>query len=268
MLASFMAPPGKLASEVPQAPGEGAGNVQPAQTTQRAPGLHTRRGGSYIGPFVYGGLDGVVTTFAVVSGVAGAALSSGVLLVLGLANLFADGVSMAVGAYLSAKSEREYYEREHKTEAWEIAHFPEGEREELYQMHRADGYSDSDARTLVEIQTRRPETWATAMMVSEHGILPSETNPIARGLVTFLAFILAGAVPLIAYIAGLAVPGTGSFAFGTSIALSALTLFGLGAARVLVTERNALRSGLEMLGVGGLAAGVAYAVGFLLQGLV
>lgn len=96
--------------------------------TQRAPELHSGPSGPYIGRFVYGGLDGVVTTLAVGGGVAGAALSSGVLLVREFANLLADGLSTAVDAYLSSKREQEYYEREYKTESWEIENFPEGER--------------------------------------------------------------------------------------------------------------------------------------------
>ena len=91
----------------------------------------------YIGDLVYGGLDGFVTTFAIVSGVAGAELGSDMILILGLANLSADGLSMAAGAYLSSKSEREYYQREREREMWEVEHFPDGERIELEQPYRA-----------------------------------------------------------------------------------------------------------------------------------
>jgi VIT1/CCC1 family predicted Fe2+/Mn2+ transporter len=131
----------------------------------------------YIGDIVYGGLDGIVTTFAVVSGVAGAGLGASIILILGLANLLADGLSMAAGAYLSLKSEREYYDREREREAWEVEHYPDGEKAEM------------------------------------------------------------------------------------------LALFALGAAKVLITQRSWFRSGLEMLVVGGIAAGVAYLVGYLLAGL-
>jgi VIT1/CCC1 family predicted Fe2+/Mn2+ transporter len=236
-------------------------------SAQRDPGLHSGPSGPYIGPFVYGGLDGVVTTFAVVSGVMGAALSTSVVLILGLANLFADGISMAVGAYLSSRSEQEYFERERETEAWEIANFPDAERAELHALYRERGFSDPDARRLVEIQTRDPAAWVRAMMVEEHGMLASETHPLARGLVTFAAFVIAGAVPLLGYLLGLIIPAVGDIAYPLSLVLSPLTLFGLGAAKVLVTERGALRSGLQMLLVGGLAAAVAYLVGFMLRGI-
>ena len=88
---------------------------------------------------MYGGLDGIITTFAVVAGVAGASLSAGVVLILGFANLIADGISMAIGDYLSSKSEREYEAAERKREAWEVEHYPEGEKKELVELYEAQG---------------------------------------------------------------------------------------------------------------------------------
>lgn len=222
----------------------------------------------YIGDMVYGGLDGIVTTFAVVSGVAGAGLGAGIILILGLANLLADGLSMAAGAYLSLKSEREYYARERQREVWEVAHFPEGERAELLELYKAKGYSPDDAQTLVAIQSQRQDLWVDEMMVQELGLLPDDRQPLLSAAATFGAFLVAGAVPLLTYLVGLFVPIGPEAAFAISIALSGLALFALGAAKVLVTERSWFRSGLEMLVVGGAAAGVAYLVGYLLQGLV
>ena len=221
----------------------------------------------YIGDLVYGGLDGIVTTFAVVSGVAGAELGSHIILILGLANLFADGFSMATGSYLSSRSEKEYYERERQREAWEVGHFPEGERAELHEIYRQQGYSEADAKQIVEIQSRDPKRWIEAMMVMELGLLPDDRRPILSALATFVAFVLAGSLPLLVYLLGLIMPVPGEIRFPVSMALSGLALFSLGSAKVLVTERNLWRSGAEMLLVGSLAAGVAYLVGFLLRGL-
>ena len=106
---------------------------------------------AYLGDMVYGGLDGIVTTFAVVSGVAGAQLGSGIVLILGLANLFADGFSMAVGAYLSSKSEQEYYDREYTREAWEVEHF-----------RTANAGSSSRPTAPRVIPTRTPPGWWTS----------------------------------------------------------------------------------------------------------
>ena len=221
----------------------------------------------YIGDMVYGGLDGIVTTFAIVSGVAGARLGSDVIMILGLANLLADGMSMAAGAYLSTKSEREYYDREREREAWEVEHFPDGERAEMLEIYKAKGYSPEDAESLVRIQSQNKELWVDTMMVHELGLLPDERTPNRSALATLGSFLAAGSVPLLAYLAGLVLPITPDVAFATSMILSATALFGLGAAKVLITERDWFRSGLEMLLVGGLAAGVAYLVGFLLAGL-
>jgi len=234
-----------------------------AQATEE----HGGAGSQYLGDMVYGGLDGIVTTFAVVSGVAGANLGANVVLILGLANLFADGFSMATGAYLSSKSEQEYYERERERETWEVEHFPAGERAELVEIYKKQGYSDDEAHRLVEIQSRDPERWVKAMMVHELGLLPDERKPLFSALTTLGAFVIAGAVPLLVYLLGLVITISSSVAFPVSLALSGLALFGLGAAKVLVTERNTLRSGLEMLAVGGLAAGVAFVVGALLKGI-
>ncbi len=235
--------------------------------TEAAKEEHGGAGSQYIGDLVYGGLDGIITTFAVVSGVAGAQLGTPVILILGLANLFADGFSMATGAYLSSKSEQEYYEREWQREAWEVEHFPEGERLELIEIYRNQGYSEEDAQKLVEIQSRDPQRWVKAMMVNELRLLPDERKPLLSGLATLLAFVIAGSIPMLIYLVGLFAPISPDVAFPISIALSGLALFGLGAAKVVITRLNPFRSGVEMLIVGGLAAGVAYGVGTLLKGI-
>jgi VIT1/CCC1 family predicted Fe2+/Mn2+ transporter len=240
---------------------------EPSRIVQAAEEEHGGASHLYIGDMVYGGLDGIITTFAVVSGVAGAQLGSNIILILGLANLFADGFSMATGAYLSSKSEQEYYEREWQREAWEVEHFPEGERAELYEIYRQQGYSEEDARRLVEIKSRDPQRWVQAMMIDELGLFPDERKPLFSALSTLASFVVAGSVPLIVYLVGLFVSLSPSVSFPVALGLSALALFGVGAAKVLVTERSPFRSGLEMLLVGGLAAGVAYGVGALLKGI-
>ena len=109
--------------------------------------------GTYLGSLVYGGLDGIITTFAVVSGVAGAQLGAQVIVILGIGNLLADGFSMGTGNYLSTKSEREYYDREALRQAWEIEHFPDGQRAELCALYLEHGYSEHEAEQLVTVQT-------------------------------------------------------------------------------------------------------------------
>jgi VIT1/CCC1 family predicted Fe2+/Mn2+ transporter len=239
----------------------------PERITQAATEEHGGVSSQYLGDMVYGGLDGIITTFAVVSGVAGAQLGTPIILILGLANLFADGFSMATGAYLSSKSEQEYYQREWQRETWEVQHFPDGEREEMYEIYRQQGYTQDEARQLVEIKSRDSQRWVKAMMVQELGMLPDERKPSLSALATFISFVIAGSVPLLIYLLGLLFPVSPEVAFPVSVGLSGLALFALGAAKVLVTRLNAFRSGLEMLLVGGLAATVAYVVGALLKGL-
>jgi len=228
---------------------------------------HGGAGSQYLGELVYGGLDGIITTFAVVSGVAGAQLGTPVILILGLANLLADGFSMATGAYLAAKSEQEYSRREWQRAAWEVEHFPDGERADLHEVYRQRGYAEDEARQLVEIQSREPRRWVKAMMLDELGMLEDARNPLLNGLATFISFVVAGTVPLLIYLLGLLVLIPSDASFPIALALSGLALFGLGAAKVLVTKLNPIRSGIEMLLVGGFAAGVAYAVGALLKGI-
>ncbi|MEW6752129.1 MAG: VIT1/CCC1 transporter family protein [Candidatus Latescibacterota bacterium] len=240
---------------------------EPGRIAHGAREEHGGAGAAYIGEMVYGGLDGIITTFAVVSGVAGAKLGSGVVVILGVANLLADGFSMATGAYLSSKSQREYYDRERQREAWEVDHFPEGEKAELRELYLRQGYSEEDARQMVEIKSRDRERWVDAMMKEELGMLPDESHPLANGAATLASFVVAGSVPLLVYLYGIFVPVAQQVAFGVSVVLSALALFALGAARVVVTRQSPAKSGLEMLLVGGLAAVVAYGVGALLKGL-
>lgn len=237
----------------------------PERIQRAANERHARAGSEYIGEFVYGGLDGIITTFAVVSGVVGANLNPGIILILGAANLFADGVSMATGAYLSTKSEREHYDQERRREAWEVENFPDGEKAELVEIYEQKGYSEADAHQLVEILSRNKQHWIDTMMFDELGLTRDDRNPLFNGLATLAAFVIAGAVPLLVYLAGLFVTIENKTAFIVSLVLSGLALFGLGAAKVLITGGNALRSGLEMFFVGGLAAAVAYAIGALLQ---
>lgn len=234
---------------------------------QEAEERHGEASHQYIGDMVYGGLDGIITTFAVVSGVAGAQLSTQIVLIMGLANLFADGFSMATGAFLSSRSEQEYYEREWQREAWEVEHFPEGERLELESIYQEQGYAEEEACQLVAIISSDKDRWIKTMMVDELGLMADERRPIVSALTTFVSFVVAGSVPLLIYLLGLIFPIPSDMAFPMSLALSALALFALGAAKVWVTRLNLFRSGLEMLLVGGVAAAVAYAVGALLKGI-
>ena len=196
---------------------------------------HQRQTGQYIKSAVYGGMDGCVTTFAVVAGVAGASLSGGVVLILGFANLIADGLSMAIGDYLSTKSEQEYQRAERLREEWEVEHFPEGEKRELVELFAAKGMPEEDAETVVEIFAKHPKAWVDVMMTEELGILHSDESPLTNAVVTFFSFALFGLVPVLAYLLVLLVPSLAEASFLVACGCTAVTLFLLGAMRVKIT---------------------------------
>ena len=114
---------------------------------------------------IYGGLDGIITTFAIVAGIAGADLATEVILVLGFANLIADGLSMGIGDYLSEVSEIEYIESEKKREEWEFANFKEGEVQEMIDIYREKGVARKDAETILRTMAKYPRFFIDHMMV-------------------------------------------------------------------------------------------------------
>jgi VIT1/CCC1 family predicted Fe2+/Mn2+ transporter len=153
--------------------------------------------GKYLPDLIFGASDGIITTLAVVSGVVGASLSTTVILILGFANLVADGFSMGASNVLARRSE------------------------------------------------------------VQGDVLPSLAAATAHGVATTLGFMVAGLVPLLAYL----IPWFGAIRFEAAVGLALLTLFAAGSARAIFTRRAWVLSGLEMLAIGALAAAVAYGVG-------
>jgi vacuolar iron transporter family protein len=228
----------------------------------------TGRHGQHLADAVLGATDGIVTTFAVVAGAAGAQLSSGIILIMGFANLLADGLSMAVGNYLGARSQRDFWREERDREVWEIEQIPEAEREEIRRHYRRKGFYGELLENAVQLITSDKERWLEEMMREELGIREEKTAPAMSGVVTFSAFSVAGFLPLISYLIAFFHHDFLSRAFATSIALTAGALFAVGAARCLMTRRTWWRSGLEILALGGGAALCAFGVGYFLQALV
>lgn len=220
--------------------------------------FHSVFGGTYVRDVVYGANDGIITTFAVVAGVAGAKLSTSVILILGFANLLADGLAMALGNYLGTKSEQEYIAGERQLERWEIDHLPQEEAAEIKAIYQRKGFTGQDLDRAVKIITADKNRWVDEMMVGELGLLPQDHRaPYKNGLATFIAFTLAGLFPLLPYLFNLNVK--------FSIVATAVSLFVVGSLRTFITKRTWWRSGLEMLFVGALAAVAAYLVGFFIE---
>jgi VIT1/CCC1 family predicted Fe2+/Mn2+ transporter len=236
-----------------------------AFAAHQAADIHGSKLRTVIEYIVLGGNDGIVTTFAVVAGTAGAKLSTGVVIVLGLANLVADGISMGAGAYLSVKSERDRYERLRKEELEEIREDAEMEREEIRRAYAAKGMTGNALEEAVRAVTSDPERWVDAMLAEEHGIHRGELErPFGRGLITFLSFAFFGGIPLLPYL--FRVPAAWRFPSALLSTFTALLLVGF--TRSFVTSERWFKGPLEIVGVGMLCAGVAYGIGALLKGMV
>lgn len=216
---------------------------------------------SYVRDFVYGGIDGAVTTFAVVAGVVGASLASKVILILGLANLLADGFSMAASNYSGVKTVTDDMDRIREIERKHISLDPEGEKEEVRQILESKGLSGSTLDHAVTAVTADEKTWVNFMLTEEYGLALAQPAPALGALATFGAFLLCGSVPLIPYAFSLLHP------FTLSMVMTGIVFFIIGAAKSRWALAPWWKSGLETFIIGSIAAGLAFAVGYLLQGL-
>lgn len=217
---------------------------------------------SYLRDWIYGGIDGAVTTFAIVTGVVGAELSVGVIIALGCANLLADGFSMAAANYSGTRSEREERARLTAVERRHIRDNPDGERREIREIYRMKGFSGENLEHIVDVVCADEDQWVETMLAEEYGQPPAQRAPMTAAIVTFVAFALAGAIPLAPYVLGV------DQATAWSVACTCCVFVLVGALKSLWSLSSWFRSGLETLLIGGAAAGVAYGVGSLFSGMV
>jgi VIT1/CCC1 family predicted Fe2+/Mn2+ transporter len=229
--------------------------------------LGRRPSPSYLHDFIYGAVDGAITTFAVVAGVAGANLDDTVVIILGGANLVADGFSMAASNFLGSRAERQQREAARREEQRHIQLVPDGEREEIRQIYAAKGFTGADLDRVVEVITSDPELWAETMMSEELGFGPTEPNEYHAALATLIAFVTVGFLPLMVYVYDAAAPGDVADPFLWSAVMTGVAFLVVGAMKSRFVDQTWWRSALETLAVGGLAAALAYAAGALLQHL-
>jgi VIT1/CCC1 family predicted Fe2+/Mn2+ transporter len=222
---------------------------------------------SYLRDFIYGAIDGAVTTFAVVAGVEGADLSANVVLILGGANLIADGFSMAVSNFLGLRAERQRLELARGEEERQISQAPEGEREEIRQIFAAKGFRGEDLDRVVAVITADRDLWVNTMLSDELGFGGMEQSPIRAAGATLLAFIVVGSFPLLPFVIDDVVSGGIENVFAWSAAMTAIAFFAVGSLKGRLVQQPWWRSGLETLAVGGAAAILAYTVGALLKGV-
>jgi predicted membrane protein (TIGR00267 family) len=222
---------------------------------------HTAGGGA-MRELVFGVNDGLVSTLSLVSGVAGAAVQQSVVLLAGLAGLLSGAISMAAGAYISTKSQREVYEAQVSREREELLLEPEEEKDELRTLYRLKGYSAEEADRLVERMSQDGELMLESMLRDELGLMPETfPNPWLAGLQSGGAFVVGAFVPLIGYIVF-----NGLTATLVSLAISIVALFVVGVLKTLFTGLPWLRSGLEMALIGLFATITTYLIGGLFEG--
>ncbi len=220
---------------------------------------------SYSGDAVLGAIDGTVTTFAVVSGVAGAGLPAAAALILGIANLMADGFSMAVSNYQATETDREHVDQIRREEERHIEVAPEGEREEIRQLFAAKGFEGELLEKVVDTICKDEEVWLDTMIREEYGLTTESSKPFKAAWVTFLAFVVAGSVPLLPYVF-MDLEGEGLFMWSAVMTLSAFAVIGFVRGRTF--GRNPLRSALGTLAMGAGAAAIAFGLGAGVEAII
>lgn len=204
---------------------------------------------------MYGGIDGSVTTFAVVSGVAGAELSPKIVIILGVANLLADGFSMAASNFLGTRSEKDEMERFRQIELEHIEKYPEGEKEEVRQILKRKGFDEELLEEAVKKITSNKERWLQTMLSEEYNLPIAIRSPLIASSSTFVAFLLCGLVPLFPYLL------SSENSFPWAIVLTAFVFFMIGSLKSRWLSKPSWRSGIETLLLGGGAASLSFLVG-------
>lgn len=220
----------------------------------------------YLGDFVLGAVDGAITTFAIVAGAAGAGFSNSVAVILGVANVFADGISMAAGNYLKARSDQEHVDRFRKIEEYHIEQVPDAEREEVRQIYAAKGFEGQLLDDVVLVITEEKTRWVNTMITEEWGLPLVHPEPLRVALVTFISFVGTGFIPLLPLMIMYQNPSDQTFTI--SVVLTGCCFFMIGYVRgKLALTPNPMKTALETLLIGGTAAIVAFTIGRWLEGM-
>lgn len=221
----------------------------------------------FLPEFVYGGIDGAITTFAVVAGATGANLDIPVVIILGFANLLADGFSMSVGNFFSTKASADSYEKNKNIEYWEVDHKRETEVEEIREIYRNKGFEGDLLEQVVEVITSDREVWVETMMKEELNLTKDVKSPYQTAGMTFFSFLLIGFIPLAAYVFALVFDTSKDDLFMYACLLTGVALCIIGILKSAVTQKKMIRGVAETLFLGGIAAILAYFAGAVLENL-
>mmetsp|Transcript_25288 Transcript_25288/g.47981 ORF Transcript_25288/g.47981 Transcript_25288/m.47981 type:complete len:282 (-) Transcript_25288:145-990(-) len=227
--------------------------------------------GGLLKPIIFGGLDGILTSFAIVAGSAGGHLSPEVVLILGFSNIFADALSMGVGEFLSSKANNEWILSERKREEWELENYPEGEIKEMVEIYEEKGMSPEDAKVVVETMAKYKDFFVDVMMTQELELqVPEEdhvTESMKEGCVMFASFAFFGALPLLGYVViPILFPDLpADYLFMAACVITGCVLFFMGSIKAMVTSQHWMRAGLETLLLGGACATVAFTIGKIVE---
>lgn len=230
--------------------------------------------GGLLKPIIFGGLDGILTAFAIVAGAAGGALSPNVVLILGFSNIFADALSMGVGEFLSSKAENEWILSERTREEWEMNNYPEGEIKEMIDIYESRGMTHEDAKFVIERMAKYKDFFIDVMMKEELQLQVPEDDHVMEsfqeGIVMFCSFAVFGSFPLLGYvIIPTMFPNLGSdILFTAACVVTGIVLFAMGCVKSIFSSSKWYFSGLETLLLGGACATLAYTIGQAMDNLV
>ena len=222
---------------------------------------------SYLSEFVYGGLDGCVTTFAVVSGAVGAGLESSIIIILGFANLLADGFAMSIGAYLSSRSKIESYDNAVKLKLKAIEEDPFAGRQKIRAHYAGKDLDEEQVNSIVSIISADKDLWVSELLNLDDNVLTEKRPPLKIATVTYVSFIAIGLIPLLVYVYDY-ISAIGANLFLISSILTAAGFALIGWLKSYVTEKSVFKGITETLLLGLIAALVAYYVGDLLESII
>ena len=219
-----------------------------------------KHGGDIIKSVIFGGIDGILTLFAIIASVSGSNINGPTIFVLGISKLIADGISMGIGDFLSEKAEIDFIKSEYEREKWEFENYTKAEVQEMIDIYLEKGINENDAKLILNTMSKYPKLFLDHMMYQELelNIKQIENNPIKNGFITFASFIIFGFIPLISYIFIPTLHSKYNYNLIIAIILTSFTLFAIGSIKGYYCKINIFKSGLLLMLNGGITAVAAY----------